>query len=239
MIKLSIADRRRWKSAIKNFNKVRNAYARSHKNSKYYLPPIISVEDTLKTTYSSRAEFNRELKRLERATRKGAFDVVITKGGEVSTKWELKEASNLRRSVLAKRKALEKKVDKTTKDKERAEKRKKYLRESIGISSLNLKELKFGELNRFIKSLTLANDDIEKLWIKDAQYKANYLNALNELNLPKNDELYQIVESLSAEEVATAQYVDRFLDIDQPYFVEEIEDLRDKLLSHWKRYAGK
>lgn len=223
----------------KQFNAKRNAYARTHKGSGLYLPPTQhkNVKD-----FKNRKEFNTHLKQLERGTRKGAFAPIFSKGGEIATKWERDNARYLKQSVLMQQKALleknSKKYKKKQKDKKEA--REKYLLGQTKFSTISLNDLKLGELKDFVKSLKLTESDINNIPQLDKKYKENYIKALLS-NFPEADAhgIVNYLEEMSAEDVATAQYIDDFLSIENPYRYEDSEEYLEKLYIHWVRYNEK
>lgn len=72
---------------VHNFNRKRN---RAIKRGFTHLPPAMSVSE-LKLRYSTRKDLNRELKMLERFSKKGddVLKIVETSGGAKAIKWEM------------------------------------------------------------------------------------------------------------------------------------------------------
>lgn len=237
MIYLSNKDRKKWRETVEKFNKARNTYARTHKNSKYYIPAKIVYEEVGTTKYSSRKDFNNMIKSLERATRNGAFDLVQTKGGELATRWELNEASIKRRALSIQQTNKIKTIKKKFKNKRKQKSSIDYLKGNITIPTKKISELKLGELNSFMKALTNSQEDLSNMWILDAQYRANYYSALARNGIQQDSEIYKILEKLSDEEIAVAMYTDPFLAIDTPYLEEHVKETEEKLVNHWGRYA--
>lgn len=237
MIYLSDKDRRKWRETVEKFNKARNTYARTHKNSKYYIPAKIDYEEVGTTKYSSRRDFNNMIKSLERATRKGAFDLVQTKGGEIATRWELNEASIKRRALSIQKTNKIKAIKKKFKNKKKQNSSIEYLKGNIAIPTKKISELKLGELNSFMKALANSQEDIANMWVLDAQYRSNYYSALAQNGIQSDSEIYQILDTLSDEDIAIAMYTDSFLAIDTPYLTDHIKELEERLISHWVSYA--
>lgn len=90
---------------IRNFNaKVKRLEKKSHEA----LPAYESVTN-LKSDYTSRYELKRKLKELQRFSKRGAEEIVRTKGGAVTTRWYLSEIKREQRTMLKrKQKELEK-----------------------------------------------------------------------------------------------------------------------------------
>lgn len=237
MIYLSNKDRKKWRETVEKFNKARNTYARTHKNSKYYIPAKIVYEEVGTTKYSSRKDFNNMIKSLERATRNGAFDLVQTKGGELATRWELNEASIKRRALSIQQTNKIKAIKKKFKNKKKQKSSIDYLKGNITIPTKKISELKLGELNSFMKALANSQEDLSNMWILDAQYRANYYSALARNGIQQDSEIYKILEKLSDEEIAVGMYTDPFLAIDTPYLEEHVKETEEKLVNHWGRYA--
>ena len=75
---------------IKNFNQ---KIARLEKQERELLPSKITKKD-LKSSVYTRAELQRKLKELQRFSKRGAEDIIETKGGVKLTQYEL---SNIKR----------------------------------------------------------------------------------------------------------------------------------------------
>ena len=92
---------------IKNFNQ---KIARLEKQERELLPSKITKKD-LKNNVYTRAELQRKLKELQRFSKRGAEDIITTRGGIKTTRYELKnlikERTRAKRSLTRELKILE------------------------------------------------------------------------------------------------------------------------------------
>ena len=102
-------DKKELQRVVRNFNAKRNRILKKNPNAIEYLPEAISYKD-LKNTITTRADFNRNMNRIKRFSRKGAEEPQLYERGLYITKYELNEARILQRVTNRKRKKLAKKV---------------------------------------------------------------------------------------------------------------------------------
>jgi hypothetical protein len=101
-IKWSDKDERELKRLVKNFNAKIKRLEDKEPFLKDSRPKRISYKD-LKENIATRKDLNRELKSIERFTKRGAEAIRTTKQGVITTEWQFKEASIMQRIVTTKR----------------------------------------------------------------------------------------------------------------------------------------
>lgn len=237
------ADSVRLNNAVSKFNRARGRWIATHRGSEAYLPPKQNYEEARFQTLHgvTRSQFNAYINSLERATRPDAFKRKVTAGGEITTKYSLEEANIRRRSTNLRLANFKKKIKTTGRTKKAREKKKQarieQLGEDIFVPKKSLNELRYGELDAFLNAINLVNKDIQTLSRLDEQYKQNYLKAMREqLGISEDSDFYQMIENMSAEDIAVAYKINPRLDIDNQYRDEDAEENATSIYQHWQKY---
>ena len=112
-IKWRLQDRKTLGKTVKNFNAKITRLEKKHPELKEFLPKKVSVKD-LKNNIETRQDFNRELRSLQRFSKKGAEKPVISKTGITTTVWEKKEVGYKVALLNRKRKAERERAEVST-----------------------------------------------------------------------------------------------------------------------------
>ena len=102
-------DEKLLRSTVRNYNAKINRILKKEPSAREYLPEKVSV-DEIKEMIDNRADFNRNINRLKRFSRRGAEKPILFERGLKVTEYEYKEAKILQRVSNRKRKKVAKKV---------------------------------------------------------------------------------------------------------------------------------
>lgn len=240
-MKWSGKDTKRLENAIRNFNRNITRKQNTVRNARVYLPnkkEYSEVRQELKG--KSRAEVNSYIKGLQRANQK-TLDRVITKGGEISTKYQLNELVIKKRALSTRytneTKRILNKAGNKKKQKMKAQARIKQLKQDVVIPTKKINELGHNELNRLMRIIQNTGKDLSHLQKMDAVYKKNYLGILrDELHIDPESEFYKKLENLSESDFAVSYMLDPELDITVPYRQDEEHNVVEQLESHWNKF---
>lgn len=230
-IKWTKNDARKVANLVRQFNAKITRTARKNPAIWKALPQRMNSQ-AVQQMYSqlTRKDFNRWVASTMRFLRKGAEEVVRTKAGVATTKWQLNEIRYNLNAINAERlKRMERLQPSTTKGtmgaiKELELRPRRNLAQSIP-------KKYWGRYVQGIEKQVLSS------YVRDRaeQYKRNYLTALREA-LGEQPELESILAQIPAETVAEAYAQDPDLSIDYLYYEHEIEEAVQNLKEKWSRY---
>lgn len=173
-------------------SKINRVVAQFNKKVKYlesqgnkYLPDTITVHE-LKYSFRTRRELNRELERLLAFNKKGAEEIIKTKGGARMTRWE---RENLPRQLRVAQYRLNKQIKQEMANETN-------LRGSVSASiTLDVLRANRSRLAQGIESLTQAKyqtfrktiDITTKDFLKKRKFQESYTNAIIQMVAYQND----------------------------------------------------
>ena len=187
------------------------------------LPPKASVQD-IKNNIISRGDFNREINSLKRFMEKGMENMITTKSGVRTTKYQLNELNIKKRTINQRRAKIIQEKGVST-----------YTGTMGSIRSRNLQPLQtdFQKVSKEMWNQIVAKIDrqyMDKYYNEqDERYKQNYLRSLQENyeGLPGYKEFYDNVENMNASDVVDMYYADPNLQIEFNYPKDEEEAIQN------------
>lgn len=230
-IKWARGDAKKVANLVRQFNAKITRITKKNPSIANALPERMNSQ-AIQQMYSqlTRKDFNRWVASTMRFLRKGAEDVITTKAGVTTTRWQLNEIRyNLNAINAERRKRMERLQPSTTKG-------------TMGA----IKELELQPRRNLAQTIPTQYWDsyvrgIEKQVLSSyvssraEQYKRNYLTAMREA-LGEQPELESILAQIPAETVAEAYAQDPDVSIDYLYYEHEIEEAVQNLKEKWSRY---
>lgn len=218
--------------AVRNFNaKVRRLKKKNPSKAQYY-PETISIKD-VRSKIRTRQDFNREVKKIGRFSRRGIEEIVTTDKGLTVTKYELREASIMRRVINLKRKREAERLGLTMEAGLKTQIKKQSL-----TPKRDVKEVKPTDFKSYVQSLEkeIASTFDEKM---QENYVENYMqglfNALGEKSFP----IFELIEQLPPDVIVDNSISNPFLTIAFMYDPLEQEDIANAMLEEWQAIAEK
>lgn len=210
--------------------------ARRNPEMRDVLPKPISKSDLNQKIdkFATKWDYNREIKSLQSAREKGAFDVVKNKKGLELTRWEKEDVKKRLDYINRKREEKRVKYDASRGEQSRSAKLSDLRRNKLMAKKLNFDDKKSKEeWELFVTSIE------NEMYAKDKAliYKQNYLKTVeNELGAA-GLELYEYVEGLDEKIIANALWEkDELLRIGFLYDPIEQERRAKAALEHWMSY---
>ena len=208
---------------IKNFNAKVTRLTEKEPYLQEARPQKIRSKDIKEKIVTSQ-DLNRELKKLERFTKRGSEDIKITKSGVITTEWQFKEASIMQRTITRKRREKRKNIEswqrkeaETLFDKPKPDE----IKTEKGFQNY------FRSMEREIVS---SFDDIRK-----EQYLENYIQALKN-NLGSNSEnIINYIRSIPMNTFIENSLTNPFLSVDFTYTDASTIEVSQQILSEWQR----
>lgn len=214
-IKWRASDAERLEKEIKRFNAKVYYNRRNHPELEDILPkPITSKDKTRMINQfkeAPRNEFNKELRSIERFSKRGAEKVVVSKTGNAVTKWERNEVS-YKVAQINRERAQERKLYESLPATSQGKKL-NYTRGEMGSERLNeLHPKKFDfdkirkgkEWEKFKEAVNSQSSYTHKIEMMEG-FKNNYYLALEEFGGYAED-IQKIIEMLPAEKVVETYY---------------------------------
>lgn len=215
-IKWRESDKKALSQAVRNFNAKRTRLIKQVPELADILPKKQNVGELRNLVYN-RSDYNKILNRLKRFMVKGATDVITTKEGVVTTKYQVREL-NINKSIINRKRAqLRKKANVSTE------------KGTMGaIEKMNLRPKKL-DPNKIRKSMwdevvqNFERQSLESYYNdRDDLYKQNYLKAFTDaFGGLDTDNLYDVIDSLPSSTVIEMFYYDPNLQIDFLYPIDE------------------
>lgn len=211
-IKWRKTDKQRLSRAVQQFNAKLTRLSKKHPELEPFLPKRIAVAE-IRDKITTRQDFNREVKSLERFKRKGAESPVLSKSGVMTTKWEKLEIGYKVREINRRRKIeLERANVSTYKGTMGSIKANNLLPKPYDINKI--KPSDWGKFVESVEKQIRSSYHGEKI----ERYKHNYIVAIhNNLPEPYASNLIRIVNNISSEWLYDAYYQDPVLQIDFAY----------------------
>lgn len=210
-IKWRKSDEQELKRLVRNFNAKISRIVKKDPSLAEYMPNRIKVAE-VKNNIETRQDFNRELNSMKRFLKRGNEDIVISKGGIKTTKWEKNEVAiqvatiNRRRTV--KRKALEE-LEATSRGESLGMTRKQM--NSIRLNELNPKTFNFDKISKYEWEKYKANvyrqsrpnfqDEA------DVSLRKNYIRGLYEV-FGETDEVKDLINQI--ESMSIKDFIEQF-----------------------------
>lgn len=230
-IKWTRGDAQKVANLVRQFNAKITRITKKNPSIANTLPERMNSQ-AIQKMYSqlTRKDFNRWIASTMRFLRKGAEEVVKTKAGVTTTRWQLNEIRyNLNAINAERRKRMERLEPSTTKG-------------TMGaIKELELQPRRNMSQNiptqyweRYVRGI---EKQVLSSYVSNRaeQYKRNYLTAMREA-LGEQPELESIIARIPAETVAEAYAQDPDLSIDYLYYEHEIEEAVQNLKEKWSRF---
>lgn len=238
-IKWRESDLDRLRKEIQRFNAKVSRTEKKHPELKNALPEKIKSTDFMKDI-KTRQDFNRELKSLERFSKRGSEKAITSKTGNTVTKWERQEVaykiSQINRERTKERKLLEQ-LPTTSQGKPTGLKRGEMQDERL--VSLQPKKFDFDKI-RGGKEWELFKKSVEKQvsqtykMQKMEDYKENYLKALSNIFGEYADDLIGKLKDLDAEKLISTFYKEQEATIDFIYDPIALQDRFDVIEQIWE-----
>jgi hypothetical protein len=205
----------------------------NHPELKDILPDTIKKEDKARMIEEAqtkpRSEFNKMINSLDRFTRRGAEQEIVSATGNRVTKWEKNEVSlkvaQINRERTRERKAVEN-MEATSRGKSLGMKRGEMGSERL--NELKPKKFDFDKI-RGGKEWEKFKASVEKMASPEARdakmeaYKANYLKGLRDTFGEHASDIIDIIENLPADVVVKTYYREQEATIDFFYESQEME----------------
>jgi hypothetical protein len=228
---------------VHNFNAKIARTLKSHPELAGALPEKITKHD-LKEKIETRTDYKREVKSYTRFLKRGAEQVIESKSGIVTTKWQKQElgykVAQINRQRTIERKAAEQ-MDARSRGVSLGLKRGEM--GNVRTNELRPKKFNFDKIKpgreweSFIESVekqAMSSYTTEKM----ERYKDNYLKALkNTFVNGQADDLIKLIESLDAKTVVDTYYSDEQASIDFPYDPIDANFKLDILVDLWQSIA--
>lgn len=112
-IRWNESDEKELKRVVKNFNQKIDRLSKKNPQNKKYLPEKVSIKE-MRSLIETRQDFNRELKSLQRFSRKGSEEIVDVPDNDYNlktTKWQKKEMQIRVATVNANRKRRKEQIE--------------------------------------------------------------------------------------------------------------------------------
>lgn len=181
------------------------------------LPEKVSAADLKKRIYS-RADYNKQIAKLNRFMIKDAEDAITTDSGVVTTKYQVREL-NIQKSIINRRRAMMRRLHPDDTDK------------GI-IGNVQRQNWRPRKLNPMKVSKSMWKETVENFEAqifdsyymeKDAQYKENYIKAVKDAYGEMAEEELNKLKSLPAETIVDMFYYDPNLQLEFHYPKDEQE----------------
>lgn len=223
------SDSKRLAREVRRFNAKLTREIKRNPAIKEYLPERLNTKD-LKAVIKTRADFNREIRSIERFMLKDATAPIESKTGIRTTKWEKNEvALKVRRINRARREELQREQPSHEKGTMGS------IRENnLQPKKFDINKIKKSDWEKFVESVEAQVMSTYKLAKMEA-YKENYLKAiLNSLGNELGAELYEYVRDLPAEFVYRQYYQDPLLQLNFVYDPLQAQLIAETALAHWQ-----
>lgn len=218
-IKWRDVDRKELAKMVRKFNAKRTRLIKQVPDLEEFLPAKVSVS-TLKEEIYSRSDFKKTIKRLNRFMEKGAENMVTTKSGVRTTKYQVREFKINKAIINRKRSQMRKEADVST-----------YKGTMGAIKDMNLRPKKLN-VQKIKKSMwaeivqNFERQSMDKYYVEhDDLYKKNYLKAFTDAfgGSSQATALRKEIESLPPNVIVDMFYYDPNLQIDFLYPVDDEE----------------
>jgi thymidine phosphorylase len=241
-IKWRQSDEERLNKEIKRFNAKIDRELKKHPEKEDLLPQKLRKKE-VKADTQERKELNNLFNSINRFMKRNATDVMTNKNGVQTTKWEKNEIA-IKVAVINRHRALERKIVENTPATDRGVLTGQKRGEMGDIRTQELQPKKFNFENiKSIKDWDKFVESVEKqastsyITGKMELYKANYIQALENSNLPPYlaEQIKEIVVSLPADLVVKTYYSEEQAAIKFVYDVFEAIARGEIILSVWLR----
>ena len=200
-IKWRNKDEAQLKRVVTNFNAKINRLIKKEPKAIEYLPQKISVKE-LKAKISTRQDFNRELKSIQRFSRKGVEQAVKASSGNVVTKWEKQEVARKVSTINARRSRLLKEelnTEATLKGVPLGRKRGGMGEDTtaeLRPKKFDFDKIKAGREWELYKKSVDRQINSRYYDQLDSVYRNNYIKALENANIPNREEIINIINKI-------------------------------------------
>lgn len=196
-----------------------------------FLPEKLSVARA-KEMYVTDKDVAQLVRSVDRLFNKGALQIIQTKGGVVTTKYQLREIElGIKRINRARQKELELAQPSLYKGTMRTIKENNLRKKRTDVQNITQ-----SNWDKFVESVQ--KQSVASYYDKRRQvYKDNYLKVV-EMEYGKDSDLYAYVKSLSADQVYDALYQNPMLNIKEAYRVDGVDDQDEVLLEQWTEMFG-
>lgn len=229
------SDLKNLRIAVQQFNAKRTRELKKHPELANILPDKISVKE-VKASIATRADFNREVNRINRFRRKNATDILQSAGGVKATRWEVNEL-RIKVGVINRQRAKKRKEANVSTE--------KGTMGTIRANSLLPKKFDFGKMEK--RDWDKFRQIVEKqakptYWSeRDELYKENYIWALIQVFGEEAAELIDIVVDIPPDQLVELYYNDPILQLDFIYDPLQLLVIKENMILHFNErgYYGK
>ncbi len=208
--------------------------AKKNPNLKEYLPPKFSIPEITERILT-RQDFNREIARLNRVNQK-SLTPRITSAGVKTTDYQLRELQIAKSTINRKRSQQRKQSGASVYTGTLGE-----LQDlELSPRQINLNTIPKSKWNEFVNQIEYqASDQYSNE--KVVQYKQNMIKAIDtqfEYYPDMKNELFNMVENISAETLYKARFNNPFLSFNYIYSYEELEMIFENFSENLKGFLG-
>lgn len=230
-IKWSKNDARKVANLVRQFNAKITRILKKNPSIASALPNRMNSQ-AIQKMYSqlNRADFNRWVNSTMRFLKKGADEIVTTKAGVKTTRWQLNEIRYNLQRINAERRARMERLQPSTRKGTMGAIKELELQPRRNLSQ-NIPDQYWEQYVRGIEKQVLSSYRTGRA----EQYKRNYLTAMRTA-LGDQPELEEILAQIPAETVAEAYAQDPDLSINYLYYEYEIEEAVQNLKEKWGRF---
>lgn len=226
-IRWRASDERALRIAVQQFNAKRTRELKKHPELEKLLPAKINIKE-LKSEIKTRADFNRQIKSINRFRRKDATQIVTNKEGVKATKWEVMElrikVGIINRNRAKQRKAADVSTEKGTMGTIRAN--------NLLPKKFNFEKMRKSDWEKFKESVEKQASPSYREE-KDKSYKENYIGALIWVFGEEAQEIIDIVMNIPPAELVQMYYDDPILQIDFIYDPLQLLVIKESIIEHF------
>lgn len=225
-IRWSPKDEANLSRTIRNFNAKLRRLKKANPSKAEFYPDTISIKD-VRNRVKTRQDFNREVNRISRFSRRGSEQLVTTDAGLTATKYEIREASIMRRVVNLKRKREAERLGLTVEAGLKTQVEKQSL-----TPKRDVQKVKQTDFKSYVESLEkeiASTFDEEKREAYIENYYKGLFNTLGE----KAFEIMELIQDLPDEVIVNESISNPFLVIEFMYDPLGEDVKADQLYNDW------
>lgn len=224
-IKWRDKDIKKLQTRVRAFNAKRTRLLKQVPELEDFLPAKQNVKD-LKNNIYTRRDFNNTIKRLNRFMAKNATDVIVTKEGVKTTKYQLNEIRIQTQRINQIRGAERRRANVSTERGTMGSVNRMINRDK----KVNVNEIPKEAWESFTTKLNEMSMDYYYQMRSDI-YKENYIKALRDNLGSYSDDIVDIINTMPSEELVSLYYLEPELQLDFAYSPEEEQQKATAILS--------
>lgn len=218
--------------AVRNFNAKVRRLKKNNPSKAHHYPDTLSIKD-VRSKIGTRQDFNREVKKIGRFSRRGYEEIVTTDRGLIATKYEIREASIMRRVVNLKRKREAERLGLTMEAGLKTQVKKQSLTPKRGVKQVQQKDFKSYVLSLEKEIASSFDEKMQENYVEN--YMQGLFNALGEKAFP----IFDMIEQLPNDVIVDNSISNPFLTIAFMYDPLEQEDIANAMIEEWQAITEK